>query len=74
MAELGACRGVDVVHGDGEARVTALAAVDFSVGEGERVALFGPSGSGKTTLLHVLGGLVVPTAGEVAWRGGPMSS
>ncbi|MBV9197717.1 MAG: ABC transporter ATP-binding protein [Solirubrobacterales bacterium] len=74
VAELGACRAVEVVHGDGEARVTALAGVDFSVGERERVALFGPSGSGKTTLLHVLGGLVVPTAGKVTWCGGPMSS
>ena len=74
VAELAACRGVDVVHGDGEARVTALAGVDFSVGERERVALFGPSGSGKTTLLHVLGGLVVPNAGEVTWRGAPLSS
>jgi ABC-type lipoprotein export system ATPase subunit len=74
VAELAACRGVDVVHGDGEACVTALAGVDFSVGERERVALFGPSGSGKTTLLHVLGGLVVPEAGEVTWRGAPLSS
>ena len=52
----------------------ALAGVDFGVGERERVALFGPSGSGKTTLLHVLGGLVVPNAGEVTWRGAPLSS
>jgi putative ABC transport system ATP-binding protein len=74
VAELAACRRVDVVHGEGEARVTALAGVDFSIGERDRVALFGPSGSGKTTLLHVLGGLVVPTAGEVTWRGAPLSS
>jgi putative ABC transport system ATP-binding protein len=74
VAELAACRGVDVVHGDGEALVTALAGLDFSVGERERIALFGPSGSGKTTLLHVLGGLVVPNAGEVTWRGAPLSS
>jgi putative ABC transport system ATP-binding protein len=74
VTELAGCRGVHVVHGDGEARVTALAGVDFSVGERERVALFGPSGSGKTTLLHVLGGLVVPNAGEVTWRGAPLSS
>ena len=63
-----------MVHGDGKARVTALAGIDFSVGERERVALFGPSGSGKTTLLHVLGGLVVPEAGGVTWRGAPLSS
>ena len=74
VSELAACRAVDLVHGDGEARVTALAAVDFSVGERERVALFGPSGSGKTTLLHVLGGLVIPNAGQVTWRGAPLSS
>ena len=74
VAELAACRAVSVVHGSGSALVRALQDVDFSVREGERVALFGPSGSGKTTLLHVLGGLVVPQAGEVVWRGEPLSS
>jgi putative ABC transport system ATP-binding protein len=74
VVELAACRGVEVVHGDGDARVAALSGVDFSVGERERVSLFGPSGSGKTTLLHVLGGLVVPSAGEVTWRGTALSS
>jgi putative ABC transport system ATP-binding protein len=62
------------VHGSGEARVVALDEVDFSIQQGERVSLFGPSGSGKTTLLHVLGGLVLPDAGEVRWRGAPLSS
>lgn len=74
VAELAACRGVSVTHGRGDAVVWALREVDFIVREGERVALFGPSGSGKTTLLHVLGGLVVPDAGEVSWRGAPLSS
>lgn len=74
VAELAACRGVSVTHGRGDAVVWALREVDLIVREGERVALFGPSGSGKTTLLHVLGGLVVPDAGEVSWRGAPLSS
>ena len=74
VAELAACRGVSVTHGRGDAAVWALREIDFIVREGERVALFGPSGSGKTTLLHVLGGLVVPDAGEVSWRGAPLSS
>jgi putative ABC transport system ATP-binding protein len=65
---------VTVSYGAGDAKVTALSAVDFQVHEGERVALVGPSGSGKTTLLHVLGGLVVPDEGEVSWRGAPLST
>jgi putative ABC transport system ATP-binding protein len=63
------CRGVTVVHGAGETAVRALAGVDFEVREGEHCGLVGPSGSGKTTLLHVLGGLVAPASGTVAWRG-----
>lgn len=74
VAELAACRGVSVVHGSGPARVIALSEIDFRVLERERVSLFGPSGSGKTTLLHVLGGLVVPEAGEVTWRRAPLSA
>ena len=68
------CRGVTVRYGDGEAAVEALAGVSLELRTGERSALLGRSGSGKTTLLHVLGGLVEPTAGEVAWRGRPLSS
>ncbi|MGZ4200789.1 MAG: ABC transporter ATP-binding protein [Thermoleophilaceae bacterium] len=74
LTELAACRGVGVSYRSGQAQVRALDNVDFSLAEGERVGLWGPSGSGKTTLLHVLGGLVTPTAGEVIWRGEPLSS
>lgn len=34
---------------------------------GDRIAVVGPSGSGKSTLLAILGGLIVPTSGDVTW-------
>ncbi len=43
----------------------ALDHVDLVVGEGEFLAIVGPSGCGKSTLLRLLGGLLIPTAGEV---------
>jgi ABC-type lipoprotein export system ATPase subunit len=73
-AELAGCRDVSVAYGRDRLEVTALAGIDLTIVEGEAVALWGPSGSGKTTLLHVLGGLVVPSGGEVRWRGEPLSS
>jgi ABC-type lipoprotein export system ATPase subunit len=71
---LAACHGVTVLHGHGTGLVTALADAELVIHEGERVALYGASGSGKTTLLHVLGGLIVPSAGEVTWRNQPLST
>lgn len=61
-------RGLTKVYGTGTAEVHALAGVDLDLYAGELVVLLGPSGSGKTTLLNSLGGLDVPTAGELAYR------
>src|SRR5215472_5129806 len=61
-------RGLTKVYGEGAAEVRALAGVDLDLYEGELVVLLGPSGSGKTTLLNNLGGLDVPTDGELWYR------
>jgi len=62
-------RGLTKVYGEGPTQVRALAGVDLDLSAGELVVLLGPSGSGKTTLLNQLGGLDLPTAGALRYRG-----
>ena len=62
-------RGVTKVYHMGEVDVQALRGVDVHLYESEFLVLLGPSGSGKSTLLNILGGLDIPTAGHVLYRG-----
>lgn len=49
----------------GEVEVHALNSVNLDIYDGEFVVILGPSGSGKSTLINILGGLDLPTSGQV---------
>jgi len=56
-------------YGKGDAQITALNNVSFTVPKGQFVSIVGASGSGKSTLLHLLGGVDRPTHGKVTIDG-----
>ncbi len=61
-----------IYHADGIS-VHAVNGVSLTFQEGEFAAIVGPSGSGKTTLLNLLGGLDMPTSGQILVNGTNLS-
>ncbi len=66
-------RGLTKIYDMGEVKVHALRGIDIDIFESQFVVLLGASGSGKSTLLNILGGLDVPTSGEVTYAGKPLT-
>lgn len=56
---------INLIYHSKKFETLALKNVNFSVDEGEFVALVGPSGCGKTTMLSLISGLITPSSGEI---------
>lgn len=63
------CRKLTKSYRKGRHEIPVLRGVDFSIRQGEFVAVIGQSGSGKSTLLHLLGVLDAPDQGEIHFEG-----
>ncbi|NJM98229.1 MAG: ABC transporter ATP-binding protein [Phormidesmis sp. RL_2_1] len=64
---------ISKIYTMGEVKVHALDSVDLDLYEGEFVVFLGPSGSGKSTLLNILGGLDIPSSGNLYFRNRAMT-
>jgi putative ABC transport system ATP-binding protein len=62
-------RGLNKTYSRGGEQIQVLQGLNLDVDKGDFVAFMGPSGSGKSTLLNLLGGLDVPSAGNITVDG-----
>ena len=67
-------KGVSKVFKVGEENFTALRNINLEIDGGSFMSFVGPSGSGKTTILNLIGGLDVPTAGNIFFQNKKLSS
>ena len=65
MSTLVSIRNLHKTYQRGPEKVDVLHGIDLDIDGGDFVALMGPSGSGKTTLLNLIGGLDLPSGGEL---------
>jgi putative ABC transport system ATP-binding protein len=65
---------VSRVYGVGDTLVKALDGIDFTINQGDFVAVMGPSGSGKSTCMNLIGCLDTPTLGQYLFRGADVGS
>ena len=74
MSEVIRADALSKTYTEGKLKTRVFEGLDIKVEAGESVAIVGASGAGKSTLLHILGGLDVPSAGEVYVQGQKMSA
>lgn len=68
------CISLEKTFHDADMQVDVLQGISLDIQKGDRIAIVGSSGSGKSTLLHLLGGLDVPSKGEIRIMGNEFSS
>ena len=73
MAKIVELKNVTKVYKTGEREFHALDGVDLSIEKGKFVVILGPSGAGKSTLLNLIGGMDIPTTGQVIVDGEDIS-
>ena len=74
MEKIVELKNVSKTYKTGEKEFKALDSIDLSINKGELVVVLGPSGAGKSTLLNLIGGMDIPTKGDVIIDGEDISN